>query len=223
MDDPAVRVVVLTGEGPAFCAGADLKAGGAAVAPGAGQRNPFVEILRGCGTARSRSSSPPTDMPSAAASGWWRPRDIAIAVDTADVQLQRGAGGGDPGDDLGRRAAEAGRPPDHAALPHGTPVRRARSAGLRPVHRVVPRRRARRRRGGGDRRHRAGRSDRRRRGEAPRAHGRAAADGRGVHLRRGEDRRAVRVRRGRRGHGRVRGEAEAALGARAVDPPAGAA
>jgi len=45
MDDPAVRVVVLTGEGPAFCAGADLKAGGAAVAPGAGQRNPFVEIL----------------------------------------------------------------------------------------------------------------------------------------------------------------------------------
>jgi methylglutaconyl-CoA hydratase len=46
MDDPAVRVVVLTGEGPAFCAGADLKAGGAAVAPGAGQRNPFIEILR---------------------------------------------------------------------------------------------------------------------------------------------------------------------------------
>jgi methylglutaconyl-CoA hydratase len=46
MDDPAVRVVVLTGEGPAFCAGADLKAGGAAVAPGAGRRNPFVEILR---------------------------------------------------------------------------------------------------------------------------------------------------------------------------------
>ena len=46
MDDPAVRVVVLTGDGPAFCAGADLKAGGAAVAPGAGQRNPFVEVLQ---------------------------------------------------------------------------------------------------------------------------------------------------------------------------------
>lgn len=46
MADPAVRVVVLTGEGPAFCAGADLKAGGAAVAPGGGRHNPFVEILR---------------------------------------------------------------------------------------------------------------------------------------------------------------------------------
>jgi methylglutaconyl-CoA hydratase len=45
VDDALVRAIVLTGEGPAFCAGADLRAGGAAVAPGAGQRNPFVEIL----------------------------------------------------------------------------------------------------------------------------------------------------------------------------------
>jgi methylglutaconyl-CoA hydratase len=44
--DPAVRIVVLTGTAPAFCAGADLKGGGAAVAPGGGGRNPFVEVLQ---------------------------------------------------------------------------------------------------------------------------------------------------------------------------------
>jgi len=44
-DDEAVRVIVLTGNGPAFCAGADLKGGGGAAAPGGGRRNPFVDIL----------------------------------------------------------------------------------------------------------------------------------------------------------------------------------
>ncbi len=43
--DAAVRAIVLTGTGPAFCAGADLKNRGDAVAPGGGP-NPFVEILR---------------------------------------------------------------------------------------------------------------------------------------------------------------------------------
>ena len=46
MDDPAVRVIVLTGNGPAFCAGADLKNRGDAIAPGSDKTNPFVEILR---------------------------------------------------------------------------------------------------------------------------------------------------------------------------------
>ena len=43
IDDERVRVIVLTGNGPAFCAGADLKGGGGVAT--AGQRNPFVEIL----------------------------------------------------------------------------------------------------------------------------------------------------------------------------------
>jgi len=43
--DPSVRAIVLTGEGPAFCAGADLKAGGMQPTPGAAPP-PFVRLLR---------------------------------------------------------------------------------------------------------------------------------------------------------------------------------
>ncbi len=44
MRDPAARVVVLTGAGPAFCAGADLKAGGIGAASSA--ENPFVQVMQ---------------------------------------------------------------------------------------------------------------------------------------------------------------------------------
>lgn len=46
MADPAARVVVLTGEGPAFCAGADLKNRGAGVLSKSAGEAPLVRILK---------------------------------------------------------------------------------------------------------------------------------------------------------------------------------
>src|SRR6202007_3356554 len=43
--DPRARAIVLTSAGPAFCAGADLKAGGAGATHATGE-NPFVGVMR---------------------------------------------------------------------------------------------------------------------------------------------------------------------------------
>ena len=45
-DDPAVRVIVLTGNGPAFCAGADLKGGANAAGSREGAQNPYIDVIR---------------------------------------------------------------------------------------------------------------------------------------------------------------------------------
>ncbi|MCZ6713693.1 MAG: enoyl-CoA hydratase-related protein [Deltaproteobacteria bacterium] len=45
-NDPAVRVIVLTGNGPAFCAGADLKGGANAAGSSEGAQNPSLDVIR---------------------------------------------------------------------------------------------------------------------------------------------------------------------------------
>jgi methylglutaconyl-CoA hydratase len=75
-------VIVLTGNGPAFCAGADLKGGGGAAAGGAA-RNPFVEILELMWDGPKPVIAAVNGHAFGGGVGLVAAADIAIAVDTA--------------------------------------------------------------------------------------------------------------------------------------------
>src|SRR5262249_8455587 len=81
IEDPAVRAVVLTGEGPAFCAGADLKNRGAMGETARG--NPFVDILKQMRHGPKPVIAAVNGHAFGGGVGLVAAADIAIAVDTA--------------------------------------------------------------------------------------------------------------------------------------------
>lgn len=82
LDDPAVRLIVLTGNGPAFCAGADLKSGGMR-AGGDGEQNPFVTALTTIWNAPKPVVARVNGHAFGGGVGLVAACDIAIAADTA--------------------------------------------------------------------------------------------------------------------------------------------
>jgi methylglutaconyl-CoA hydratase len=81
--DPAVRAIVLTGKGPAFCAGADLKSRGDVALPGSGATNPFVEILKLTREGPKPVIAAINGHAFGGGIGLVAAADIAVAVDTA--------------------------------------------------------------------------------------------------------------------------------------------
>jgi methylglutaconyl-CoA hydratase len=81
IEDPKVRAVVLTGEGPAFCAGADLKNRGAMGETPRG--NPFVDILKQMRHGAKPVIAAVNGHAFGGGVGLVAAADIAIAVDTA--------------------------------------------------------------------------------------------------------------------------------------------
>ena len=171
--DDAVRVIVLTGDGPAFCAGADLKGGGGAVARGGARArgvNPFVEILKTIWDGPKPVIAAVNGHAFGGGVGLVAAADIAIAVDSAMFSFSEVRIGVIPAmisvvvlPKLGIHQACGSSSPASASPP---PPRV--DYGL--VHRVVPAAGPRRRRPGRDRRHRASAVRTPSRSQAARAH-----------------------------------------------------
>ncbi|MCC6849050.1 MAG: enoyl-CoA hydratase/isomerase family protein [Deltaproteobacteria bacterium] len=85
--DPAARAIVLTGAGPAFCAGADLKNRGDAVAAGGAGENPFVAILRAMWDGPKPVIVAANGHAFGGGVGLVAAADIAIAVDSATLSF----------------------------------------------------------------------------------------------------------------------------------------
>jgi methylglutaconyl-CoA hydratase len=84
--DPSVRAIVLTGTGPAFCAGADLKnrGGGAVAADGP---NPFVAILQAIWNGPKPVVAAVNGHAFGGGVGLIAAADIAIAIDSAQLSF----------------------------------------------------------------------------------------------------------------------------------------
>jgi methylglutaconyl-CoA hydratase len=83
IEDAGTRAIVVTGTGPAFCAGADLKNRGGSVGAGRHQRNPFVDILMLMWDAPKPVIVAANGHAFGGGNGLVAAADIAIAVDTA--------------------------------------------------------------------------------------------------------------------------------------------
>ena len=85
-NDPAVRAIVLTGNGPAFCAGADLKNRGGGAVAGGGQ-NPFVAVLQQIWDGPKPVIAAVNGHAFGGGVGLIAAADIAIAVDSAQLSF----------------------------------------------------------------------------------------------------------------------------------------
>ena len=86
-NDPAVRAIVLTGSGPAFCAGADLKNRGGGAVARSGEQNPFVGILKQIWDGPKPVIAAVNGYAFGGGVGLVAAADIAIAVDTAQLSF----------------------------------------------------------------------------------------------------------------------------------------
>jgi methylglutaconyl-CoA hydratase len=81
--DPVARAIVLTGSGPVFCAGADLKSGGQVAGSEPGRRNPFIEVIKLLWEAPKPVIAAVNGHAFGGGIGLVAASDIAIAIDSA--------------------------------------------------------------------------------------------------------------------------------------------